>query len=200
MTQQIVIKFNIGGNRYEVSQSLLQSYPDSMLTKSAAEQWHTNPNAEIFIDRNGSRFQYVLDYLRDGIVHLPVFVTKASFLIDLQFYAVDVKEDAIVETIDACHFSKYVPLVNDVLNSWEKEKGILDNRKNILEDCITILRAFRLRSHDVNPLLLESLQRCAPSFTDCNEELRKVGLRVKYEEGFWNNRRKNYNVLLALIL
>ena len=86
MTQQTIIKFNIGGIRYEVSQSLLQSYPDSMLAKSAAEQWHTNPTAEIFIDRNGARFQYVLDYLRDGRVHLPLLVSKDSLVLDLNFY------------------------------------------------------------------------------------------------------------------
>jgi hypothetical protein len=96
MAQQVIVKFNVGGTRYEVSQSLLQSCPDSMLAKSAATQWHTDPNAEIFVDRNGTRFQYVLDYLRDGQVDLPVFVSKASLLLDLDFFGVPVNENIIV--------------------------------------------------------------------------------------------------------
>jgi len=176
MAQQVVIKFNIGGTRYEVSQSLLQSYPDSMLAKSAADQWHINPNAEIFIDRDGEQFRYVLQYLRDGVVHLPVSVPRASFLIDLKFYAVDVKEDAIVEQLDAAHFSKYVPLLNGVMKNWLQQK-------NILQDCLTIFAAFRLHTHqDVNIIRLETLNRYGYSFKDCNEELRKVGLRVEKEE------------------
>jgi hypothetical protein len=186
MAQQTVIKFNIGGTRYEVSQSLLQSYPDSMLAKSAAEQWHTDPDSEIFIDRDGARFQYVLDYLRDGAVQLPVVVTRASILSDLRFYTVAIKEEAIVEKLDASHFSKYISLVQDVLKSWVQEKNMLENRNNILEGCIRIMRAFRLQSQamntqDLNTIHLESVALCGRSFTDCNDELRKVGLRVETE-------------------
>jgi hypothetical protein len=102
-------------------------------------------------------------------------VTKASFLIDLKFYAVDVKEDAIVEQLDAAHFSKYVPLVNGVMKSLERDR-------NILEDCLTILSEFRLNlQQDENMLYIESLERWGRSFKYCNEHLRKVGLRVENE-------------------
>jgi hypothetical protein len=97
---QTIIKFNIGGIRYEVSQSLLQSYPDTMLAKCAAEQWHKDPNAETFIDRNGLRFQYVLDYLRDGKVYLPPTVAKASLISDLQYYGVEnIQEDKMDDSL-----------------------------------------------------------------------------------------------------
>jgi hypothetical protein len=110
-------------------------------------------------------------------------VTKASFLIDLKFYAVDVKEDAIVEKLDAAHFSKYVPLVRDVMNSWEQDKIVLDNRKNILEDCIRIMQCVHSRLWDWQSryckkgdtdLLAVCDRPSGLSFKDCNEELRKV--------------------------
>jgi hypothetical protein len=92
----LILKFNVGGTRYEVSHSLLQSFPDSMLAKIAATEWHTDPNAEIFIERDGVQFRYVLEYLRDGRVHLPESVPKASLLLDLDFFGVPVNGNNIM--------------------------------------------------------------------------------------------------------
>ena len=43
-------KFNIGGHRYEVSRSILESHPDTMLAKIASDQWQKDPESEIFVD------------------------------------------------------------------------------------------------------------------------------------------------------
>ena len=63
------VKFNIGGLIHEVSQSVLDMHPDSMLAKSASELWKKESN--IFIERDGARFRFVLDYMRDGKVNSP---------------------------------------------------------------------------------------------------------------------------------
>jgi BTB/POZ domain len=47
----------------------------------------------IFIERNGARFGFVLDYLRDGSVTLPVTVAKAAFLTDLDYFGVPYSEE-----------------------------------------------------------------------------------------------------------
>mmetsp|Transcript_267 Transcript_267/g.440 ORF Transcript_267/g.440 Transcript_267/m.440 type:complete len:198 (+) Transcript_267:191-784(+) len=88
------ILFNIGGHPYRVSKSLLESQPNSMLTRIASKEWHTD-ESEIFIDRNGSRFQYVLDYLRDGRVILPVSECKETVVYELEYYNIDFDEDYI---------------------------------------------------------------------------------------------------------
>ena len=83
--------FNVGGKRYEVSRYLLEKHPDSMLARRFSEQLHkAGPDdAEIFIERNGERFQYVLDYLRDGgRVFLPQTETKGALLADLEYYGI----------------------------------------------------------------------------------------------------------------
>ena len=175
MSQQQVIKFNIGGTRYEVSQSLLQTYPESMLTKSADESWHQNPNSEIFIERDGSRFKFVLDYLRDGIVHLPSMISRVSLMMDFDYYGVkNIKEDAIVENVDASYFGRSVILANDVYEEW-------DTHAKILRDCITIMDSFR--KQDRMSLFLKGLE--APcggySYTACNDELKKIGLCVEWD-------------------
>jgi hypothetical protein len=130
---QNIIKFNIGGTRYEVSQSLLQSYPDTMLAKNAEEQWHKDPNEEIFIDRNGFRFQFVLDYLRDGKVSLPPTITKASLISDLQYFGVDnIQEDTMDESslTTALYMKSKLDCIQAV-QKWDKEV-------KILEECIAL--------------------------------------------------------------
>ena len=97
MTPQTVL-FNIGGSKYRVSQSLLDTQPKSMLTRISSEQWHSDDSSEIYIDRNGSRFQYVLDYLRDERVFLPISECKESIISELEYYNIDYDEDYILHS------------------------------------------------------------------------------------------------------
>ena len=102
-----VVKFNVGGSRYEVAKSLLEANPDTMLTRMASEQWHDDPVAEIFIERDGERFRFCLDYLRDGKILLPITIRKEAVLEDLEYYNIEVQDVNIVEydaqgKIDLC--------------------------------------------------------------------------------------------------
>jgi len=47
----------------------------------------------LFIDRNGERFQYILDFRRDNEVHLPVTVSKATFGKDLEYFGFFLPEE-----------------------------------------------------------------------------------------------------------
>jgi len=174
--EQVIIKFNIGGTRYEVSQSLLQSHHDSMLAKSATEQWHTNPDTEIFIDRNGSRFQYVLDYLRDDKVYLPISVTIESLMLDFKYYGIEnIKENAITKKMDSSYFGMTAIAAKEVISKWKREE-------NILKDYTTIMNEFCKNNVNMFSLELTGLHRAGCSFIDCNEKLKKsVGLYVKNE-------------------
>ena len=51
----------------------------------------------VFINRDGGRFKYVLDWMRDGRVIIPMEVTKDALLNDLHYYGFD---DADPLTID----------------------------------------------------------------------------------------------------
>ena len=98
------IKFNVGGSKYEISQALLDRYPSCMLSKICSKTWvqadaetATVKEAaeEIFIDRNGERFQYVLDYMRDSRVELPLSIPRTQFVADMEYFSLDYKEDSI---------------------------------------------------------------------------------------------------------
>lgn len=40
----------------------------------------------MFIERDGERFRYCLDYMRDNKVFLPPTVAKGALLLDLEYY------------------------------------------------------------------------------------------------------------------
>ena len=73
---------------YKVSRSLIELYPDTMLARMVDTRWQpqrgikagddddddTSNSTIMFIDRNGDRFAYVLDYMRDNKIQLPITV------------------------------------------------------------------------------------------------------------------------------
>lgn len=83
----LTVKFNVGGKMFEVNRSLLLKFDDNMMLRAAAEI-SDNPSEPVFIDRDGERFAYILDYMRDGKVSLPFSISRGSFLSDLMFYGI----------------------------------------------------------------------------------------------------------------
>jgi hypothetical protein len=47
-------------------------------------------NDPILIDRNGERFQYILEYMRDTKASLPFSLSKEAILRDLQYFGLNV--------------------------------------------------------------------------------------------------------------
>lgn len=60
------VKLNVGGIVYQTTERTLRSEPQSWFVEQLEKEWKRYLNGEIFIDRNGSMFEYVLDYLRHG--------------------------------------------------------------------------------------------------------------------------------------
>ena len=81
------IKFNVSGTIYEVpiSSLELQKWKNTNLQRRAAEALNAGRN-EVFIEGNGHRFQYVLEYLRCGKVDLPLNESREEVLQDLRKY------------------------------------------------------------------------------------------------------------------
>ena len=99
------VTFNVGGRMYQVRRSFLDAFPNTLLARAASKEWRndddegstTTCTASIFIDRDGERFRYVLDYMRDGKVHLPLTESKAALLHELQYFGFeDVDGDSLV--------------------------------------------------------------------------------------------------------
>ncbi|CAB9507514.1 WD repeat domain 85 [Seminavis robusta] len=85
------VRFNVGGTKYEISRSLLSQHQNTMLARIASETWQKDPQSEIFVERDGGRFKFVLDFMRDGQVILPApgQVSKESLLNELAYFGFD---------------------------------------------------------------------------------------------------------------
>ncbi len=69
-----IIKLNVGGHVFVTSSVTLTREPDSMLAAmfSGRHQLRTTPDGAVFIDRDGTHFRHILNYLRDADLRQPV--------------------------------------------------------------------------------------------------------------------------------
>ena len=127
-----IVHFNVGGIQYNVPRSLLEMHPNTMLARSASEQWLLSPDAEVFIKHDGICFGFVLDYLLDdGHVYLPMTIPKPSFMADLVYYGVEnIDESTIVYYHDlASRFcvhaeGKAGDMIRHKIRSWYECRAI----------------------------------------------------------------------------
>jgi hypothetical protein len=91
-----IVQLNVGGVRYEVAEDTLMRYEDTMLAKMISGKWKEGGNTEpLFIDRNGERFQYILDWYRDGKITVPKTITVEAIKSETLFFGLPA--DAIIE-------------------------------------------------------------------------------------------------------
>jgi hypothetical protein len=112
------VKLNVGGKHYEVSRSLIERYPDTMLARLVSDTWQSDPSSTIFIERDGDRFRYILDYMRDDKVFLPSTISKSSILLDLDFFGFEVEPDHIN---DGCGVAAIARQVFQVKNKHQAD-------------------------------------------------------------------------------
>lgn len=91
-----IIELNVGGMRYDVAEDTLMKYEDTMLAKMVADKWQKGGDQEPkFIDRDGERFRYILDWYRDGRITVPRTITIDALKNDVLFFGLPA--DAIIE-------------------------------------------------------------------------------------------------------
>ena len=182
-----VVKFNVGGQPYQVSRSLLALYPQTMLAKSAAKQWQEDPESEVFIERDGEMFRHVLNYLRDGNVKLPLTVTKDGFLLELVYYGVDGIDEKNVDDslITASQATQGLVHVDKVCASLESLVKSLTVKKNAAQFAVLSLKHMKygrfrkcwqvnINSWGKDIDLAQTYKR-----DEVNAHLIKVGLEIK---------------------
>lgn len=128
------LSVDVGGTLYRVSRSLLEQYPNTMLTRMASEAWQENPNDTLFIERDGRRFAYVLDFMRDAKVSIPAAVgggiTKASVLDELTYFGFEnVDHNCIQTEFSPFDAPKYIARLTE---DFEKERDDLTHQRDKL--------------------------------------------------------------------
>ncbi len=84
-----IVKLNVGGHVFTTSTVTLKKCPDSMLAIMFSGRYclEKNANGEYFIDRNGTYFQYILNYLRDGCLQVNTLPKDTYILGQLEVEA-----------------------------------------------------------------------------------------------------------------
>ncbi len=71
-----IIQINIGGQIFTTTRSTLMRDQNSLIRKvidgGKHIDFHIDEKGMIFVDRDGSTFQYILNYLRDDQCYLPI--------------------------------------------------------------------------------------------------------------------------------
>jgi hypothetical protein len=92
-----IVNLDVGGMHYSVAKSTIMKYEDTMLAKLVSKKWNTktrNGDKPIFIDRNGERFDLILDFYRDGEIIVPNTVAIDAIKKDALFFGLP--EDASI--------------------------------------------------------------------------------------------------------
>lgn len=87
------VKLNVGGIKYETTLTTLSvEGDDSMLGAmfSGRHELHPNDDGEIFIDRDGTHFGYILNMLRDANVEVPA-KDRVAFQAELTYHGITAK-------------------------------------------------------------------------------------------------------------
>ena len=144
LTHSDIFCFNVGGVKYDVSRATLELHPDCMLTKMTSKSWNEDEtNRTFFIDRDGSRFRYVLDFMRDGgYIHLPITESRAAICQELDYFGfTDVPEDSIVGgVIDQSMLRNIQGNVYDEIDEFESQIKALGQKKEELENKIGAIK------------------------------------------------------------
>lgn len=131
-----VIRINVGGKLYMTTFHLICRYRNSYLYKLIYEKLKERnddnvQNQEIFIDRNGKRFEYILDFLRDGVL---ICENDINLLVKILIEAIYFKIVALIKILKKkidLLYSKLDSSVNrkilkSIFNVIEKKKQILN--------------------------------------------------------------------------
>ncbi|KAL9951604.1 hypothetical protein ACROYT_G044299 [Oculina patagonica] len=151
-----VVKLNVGGHFFATSLETLTKDPGSMLHAMFSGRFETKPSEDgsYFIDRDGTHFRYILNYLRTGQLLVPEDKTvHRELLAEAEFYQVkgiinELTAGALMESsILSSHHS-------ETLTDWLKDTRAFNISANGNLSCnlfpVLLYRASRNGWHAVN--------------------------------------------------
>ena len=119
------IKLNVGGQHFTTSLQTVTKDPGSMLHAMFSGRFDSKPaeDGSYFIDRDGTHFRYILNYLRTGRLLLPEDkLVRQELLEEAEFYQIR----GIIDELRPQPFRGSKILSNEqkqiFVNTWLKEK------------------------------------------------------------------------------
>eukprot|EP01124_Arcella_intermedia_P019784 TRINITY_DN2712_c0_g2_i1.p1 TRINITY_DN2712_c0_g2~~TRINITY_DN2712_c0_g2_i1.p1 ORF type:complete len:226 (-),score=32.18 TRINITY_DN2712_c0_g2_i1:594-1271(-) len=80
------VHFNVGGTRFSTTKSTLLAHKDTYFhVLASSDAWKPDQDGTYFIDRSPKYFEYVLDYLRSGVLDLEDLPARDKKRIQMEF-------------------------------------------------------------------------------------------------------------------
>ncbi|KAK3606511.1 hypothetical protein CHS0354_041464 [Potamilus streckersoni] len=103
-----IIILNIGGQRFETTKGTLRNHPNSKLARlNKRSEEYDFIKGEFFFDRNPVLFEWILDYYRYGLMHIPLDVCVNKISEELDYW------ELASETIAGCCRQKYREMMHE---------------------------------------------------------------------------------------
>lgn len=96
MSTQDILTINVGGQKFTTTAATLKKHPDSRLARmlDGSDSEFRIFGGEVFVDRDGTLFKYILDYIRTYQVSLPPeFFDFEGLKREAEFYEVHALAD-----------------------------------------------------------------------------------------------------------
>lgn len=111
------VTLNVSGRRFCTWDSTLKKYPNTLLGSDAIKFFFDNDRKEYFLDRDPHMFRYILNFYRDGKLHLSHEDCVGAFREELLFYGIN------VENINDCCLEEFSNLSKKIhMNEQQTQK------------------------------------------------------------------------------
>jgi len=96
-----VVELDVGGVMFKTTTSTLQSVEGSMLASMFSGRYKIpKSGGAVFMDRDGTHFRYILNYLRNGRVNIPRDITlHQDLLVEAEYYQLNDFAEELKEAI-----------------------------------------------------------------------------------------------------
>jgi len=86
------VTYIVGGQAFEVAKTTVLKFPDTILAKMIAGEFD---QTDLRIDRDPTRFRYILNWFRDGTLILPLNISKEEIIKEVIYYNLPIRESEI---------------------------------------------------------------------------------------------------------
>lgn len=129
------VKLNVGGHHFTTTVQTLTKDPDSMLAAmfSGRFEMKTSDDGTFFIDRDGTYFRFILNYLRDGKLSLP---EGATFLEEIEAEAEFYQIRGILEELGRPKPAARSNLGTNLSKPFEESEILTQEHRKMLLDML----------------------------------------------------------------
>ena len=202
-----VVRFNMGGKVFKVSHTFLfEMHPNSRIAQIASEQQQSVPDGDIVLEWDGDRLKFVMLYLQgEGYITLPKTLLKGVFVDYLAHYgimSIDVSkiieksarsaityrrqlDDAYIAETKSWNIRIVIGLFAQVCSlnyftSGEKRRITIkhDDFQTLSRQYDSPACSLKLWMELRTLLLRKGKKKFCPAREECNQYLRKVGLKI----------------------